>query len=282
MVKMRSHSKRIGTFQTRDGAVLYYMTLGSGDIPIAAIPGAGDGLATLDRTATRLSLYFAKRQKRYRLLILSRRQPVPDHFGLEQHAEDMLEVMRLLKWPACILECNSAGGPIGQHIALRSPEQVRGLILSSTLHRSNAKTGAVVQHWLDLMARRQWSEFAWSSIQLTFRPGTVRRYGILRPLLSWLSPPPRDPSRIRHVLQTLLDFDNRTLLPAIACPTLVTGGAEDQIVPAEIQTEMAGLIPNSQLKLYAGYGHGNDQENPAYERDVFAFSQTCRTGSPVG
>ncbi len=278
---MLSLTKRIGTFHTRDGAVLYYMTLGSGDSPIAVIPGASDGLATLDQTATRLSLYFAKRQKHYRLLILSRRQPVPDHFGLEHHAEDMLEVMRSLKWPACILECNSAGGPIGQHIAIRSPEQVRGLILSSTLHRSNSKTGSVVQYWLDLITRQKWAEFTWSSIKLTFRPRTVRRYGLFRPLLSWLSPPPRDPTRIRHVLQELLDFDNRPLLPAIACPTLVTGGTEDQIVPAEIQTEMAGLIPNSQLELYDGYGHANDQENPAYERDVFAFSQICFTDSPA-
>lgn len=269
----------LGTFQTQDGAVLSYMTLGNGELPVAVIPGAGDGLATLDQTATRLAFYFAKRQKRYRLLILSRRQPVPDLFGLERHAEDMLEVMRALKWPACILECNSAGGPIGQHIAARAPEQVRGLILSVTLHRSNARTGAVVQDWLDLIARQKWAEFAWSSIQLTFRPGTVRKYRVIKPLLSWLSPPPKDPARIRRVLQELLDFDNRALLPTIACPTLVTGGADDQIVPAAIQTEMAGLIPNSQLKLYAGYGHGNDQENPAYERDVLAFAQRCFTDS---
>ncbi len=272
----------LGTFQTQDGAVLYYMTLGSGELPVAVIPGAGDGLATLDQTATRLALYFAKRQKRYRLLILSRRQPTPAPFGLERHAEDMLEVMRSLKWPACILECNSAGGPIGQQIAVRAPEQVRGLILSSTFHRSNARTGAVVQDWLDLIARQKWAEFAWSSIQLTFRPGTVRKYRFIRPLLSWLSPPPRDPSRIRHVLQELLDFDNRSLLLAIACPTLVTGGVDDQIIPAEIQTEMAGLIPHSQLKLYAGYGHGNDQENPAYERDVSAFVQQCFTDARAG
>lgn len=278
---MPSLSKQIGTFQTRDGAVLHYMILGSGEFPIAVIPGASDGLATLDQTATRLSLYFAKRQKHYKLLILSHRQPVPNHFGFEQHAEDMLEVMSSLKWPACILECNSAGGPIGQHIAIRALEQVRGLILSSTLHRSNSKTSSVVQSWLELIAQQKWAELNWSSIKLTFRSSTVRRYRFFKPLLAWLSPPPRDIARIRHILQALLDFDNRSLLPAIACPTLVTGGFEDQIIPAEIQSEMARLIPNSQLKLYDGCGHAQDQENPAYERDVFAFSQSCFTDSPA-
>jgi 3-oxoadipate enol-lactonase len=256
------------------------MTLGAGDFPIAVIPGAGDGLATLEQTAARLALYFAKRRQRYRLLILSRRQPVPVDFGMQRHAGDMLEVIRHLKWPPCILECNSAGGPIGQHIAARAPDQVRGLILSCTLHRSNPHTTGVVQHWLDLIARRKWAEFAWSSIELTFRASTVRWYRLARPVLPWLSPPPRDPGRIRHVLQELLDFDNRQLLPAIACPTLVIGGAEDQVIPAEIQSEMAGLIPNSKLTLYPGYGHGNDQENPAYERDVLAFAKLCFAHSP--
>lgn len=269
--------KELRQFQTPDGATLHAMTLGDGAIPIAIIPGAGDGLATLDRTANRLALYFAKRRRRYRLLILSRRQPVPANFGLERHAEDCLEVLRQLQWSPCILECNSAGGPIGQHIAIRAPEQVRGLILSCTLHRSNPTTNAIVQHWLDLIARQDWGEFAWSSIALTFRASTVRRYRLLKPVLPWLSPPPKDPLRITHVLQELLDFDNRQLLPALTCPTLVTGGMEDQIVPAEIQREMAALIPNSQLALYPGYGHGNDQENPAYEREVLAFAQSCFT-----
>lgn len=273
--------KQVGEFRTQDGAVLHYMTLGVGAFPIAVIPGAGDGLATLEQTATRLALYFAKRRQRYRLLILSRRQPVPVDFGVERHAEDMLEVMRYLKWPPCILECNSAGGPIGQHIAVRAPEQVRALILSCTLHRSNPHTIGVLQHWLDLIAHQNWAEFAWSSIELTFRASTVRWYRLLRPVLPWLSPPPKDPHRISHVLQELLDFDNRHLLPAIDCPTLVTGGAEDQIVPAEIQSEMAGLIPNSKLTLYQGYGHGNDQENSAYEREVLAFSKLCFIHSPA-
>jgi 3-oxoadipate enol-lactonase len=272
---------RVGGFQTKDGAVLHYMTLGVGALPVAVIPGAADGLATLERTATRLALYFLKRRPRYRLLILSRRQPVPVDFGVERHAEDMLEVIRYLKWPPCILECNSAGGPIGQHMAVRAPEQVRALILSCTLHRSNPHTTGVLQHWLDLIAHQKWAEFAWSSIQLTYRASTVRRYRLLRPVLPWLAPPPRDPHRISHVLQELLDFDNRHLLPAIACPTLVTGGAEDQIIPAEIQSEMAGLIPDSELTLYQGFGHGNDQENPAYEREVLALSRRCFTHSPA-
>ena len=34
---------------------------------------------------------------------------------------------------------------------------------------------------------------------------------------------------------------------------------------------MASLIPNSEITLYPGYGHGNDQENPDYQRQVDRF-----------
>jgi pimeloyl-ACP methyl ester carboxylesterase len=251
------------------------MTLGTGEIPVAVIPGAGDSLTTLDQVAGRLAFYFRKRRQRYRMLILSRRQPVPALFGLHRHAEDMLWLMNRLEWPPCLLECNSAGGPIGQQIAAMDSERVRGLLLSSSLHRSNPSTNIVVQHWLDLLAHRQWAEFTWSSIALTFRPRTVRWYRLVRPFLGWISPPPKDLDRITHVLQELLDFDHRDLLPTIEIPTLVTGGEDDQIVPAEVQSEMAGMLPNSELKLYPGYGHGNDQENPAYERDVLSFARRC-------
>ncbi len=43
------------------------------------------------------------------------------------------------------------------------------------------------------------------------------------------------------------------------------------MIPAGIQREMASLIPSSRLELYPGYGHGNDQENPDYERQFRAF-----------
>ncbi len=74
-----------------------------------------------------------------------------------------------------------------------------------------------------------------------------------------------------NTLAGLLDFDHSNLLPKITCPALVIGGKEDQVIPVEIQEEMAGLLPNSRLMLYEGYGHGNDQENPQYENEVHKF-----------
>ncbi len=51
-------------------------------------------------------------------------------------------------------------------------------------------------------------------------------------------------------------------------------GRDDRVVPADVQREMAALIPQSQLILYPGYGHVNDQESPDYARQVNLFVGT--------
>jgi len=75
------------------------------------------------------------------------------------------------------------------------------------------------------------------------------------------------------LLRELLNLDQRDIMPRIARPTLVVGGEDDRYVPAEVQREMAARVPNSELKLYPGFGHFNDMENPAYQPLVAHYAQ---------
>ena len=45
-------------------------------------------------------------------------------------------------------------------------------------------------------------------------------------------------------------------LGKIKAPTLVIGGADDKIVTGEASKEIAEKIPDSQLYMYEGLGHG--------------------------
>jgi pimeloyl-ACP methyl ester carboxylesterase len=57
-------------------------------------------------------------------------------------------------------------------------------------------------------------------------------------------------------VEALRDRPDRTAeLPAIACPTLVVCGAEDQITPAPEMRRMSGSIPNARYVELAGAGH---------------------------
>ena len=56
--------------------------------------------------------------------------------------------------------------------------------------------------------------------------------------------------------------DSRGDLPGIACPTLVLCGCEDALTPVHLHEEMAGLIPNSRLRVSEGCGHLSTLERP--------------------
>ena len=56
--------------------------------------------------------------------------------------------------------------------------------------------------------------------------------------------------------------DCRPLLPAIRCPTLVVGGAQDQIAPPALQTEIATDIQDAQLAILDPCGHLAPIEQP--------------------
>jgi pimeloyl-ACP methyl ester carboxylesterase len=263
---------RAGALVTPDGARIPYVMLGDGPTALTIIPGAGDGLRTVTEAAAQLAWYFRRRARHYRVLILSRRQPIPVGYRAEAFADDSIWAMEQLAWGPAILECNSGGGPIGQWIAVKRPDLARGLIVSVTFHHTDDHLRAVLQHWIALAQQGRWAEFQWSSIERTFRPQTVARYRLMRPLLRLIAKP-RHPERVVRVLESLLEVDNQAILPRIACPALVIGGVDDRVINAELQREMAALLPNSRLLLYPGYGHSNDQENPDYEVQVARFAE---------
>lgn len=260
-----------GSLGLPDGDRIPYLTLGDGPVPLLFVPGAGDGLATVADAALRLAFYFRKRLGSYRMLLLSRRQPIPPGFTAEQHADDCLWAAERLGWGPSVVECNSAGGPIGQWVATKRPEMVRALILSCSLHRTSEHTRELLEYWTQLARDERWYELYRSGIEHTYRSQTVDRYRPLFPLLLRLLSRPRHPERIERVFEGLFGLDNRPVLPRISRPALVIGGEDDRVVPAQVQREMAALIPESRLVLYPGYGHGNDQESPDYARQVDLF-----------
>jgi pimeloyl-ACP methyl ester carboxylesterase len=267
-----------GFVDTPDGAQIPYLMIGAGPVQRVVIPGAGDGLAMVTDASTNLAFFFRKQARRYRILVLSRRHPLPRGHSIERQADDLIHAIDQLGVAGTVLECNSAGGPVGQFIAAKRPDMVAGLVLSVTLHRSNPQTSAVVREWLDLIDKKSWSKLTWSTIEYTFNAKTLERYRVMRPFLGLIAPRPKHPERIVNLLTELLNFNNCAVLPQIICPTLVSGGEDDRVVPAEIQREMAALIPNAEIQLFPGYGHGNDQENPAYLPALDSFVEKVMPG----
>lgn len=264
-------------YYPEEGIRVPYVVVGHGPAKVMLIPGAGDGLTTVDRAAGALGRMYSYRSGECTTCIVSRRIPlaseargntVPAAEALRVYAADFVTLLDELGWSEIVLECNSAGGPIGQVMTAEYPDRIHGLVLASTLHRNNPATKAVVGKWLGMIERDDWKGFLWDTMVKTYT-GKLGLYRLLKPFLGLMKP--KNPDRIRALLEELMDLDTTEELAKISCPVLITAGLEDEVCPPEIQREMDRLIPDSRLTLEPGYAHGNDVENPEYRRVFLDF-----------
>jgi pimeloyl-ACP methyl ester carboxylesterase len=258
-----------GKLHSPDGATKPYVTIGEGRCSMVVVPGAADGLRTCVDVAVYLAWFYRKRAGHSRLLILSRREPIPPQFGVERHAFDMADTVDELGWGPAVWECLSAAGPIGQHVAVLRPDLVHGLVLSSTYDHTSDRTRKVLSQWSSLAKQPGGEAAFWETLEQKYRPPAEVLAQVPADRLPAASS--REPDRLQRILEELLDLDLRALVLQIACPTLVIGGANDRTVPSNVQQEMAARIPGSQLELYPGFGHFNDMDNPGYEPRVQRF-----------
>lgn len=110
-------------------AELYAEQRGEGDI-LLLIPGLG-GSGAFWRNQVE---YFSSR---YRVITydhrgVGRSPGAPLHSSVGEMADDALALMDALDIEAAHIIGHSTGGAIGQHLALREPDRVRSLILSSS------------------------------------------------------------------------------------------------------------------------------------------------------
>ena len=271
--KLKLPPHQSGELPLPDGSVLPYVLAGTGESPIVMLPGFWDGLLPVHEAGEIYARRLQPRLKTHLFVILGRRHPLPENFGIEKLAEDAALAVEKLGIGSAYWECTSAGGPIGQALAVKRPDLVRGLILSCTFHRSSPHTQEIFQDWLALLQEGQWEDFVWSLVLYTHRPGNLRRDKLTRPYLVGPERSLKYPQRIINLLAPLKDFDHRLLLPDIQAPAVVIGGLSDRLIPAEIQREMSDLITTCRARLYPNFGHHNDVENPEHAAEVEKFIQ---------
>jgi pimeloyl-ACP methyl ester carboxylesterase len=265
-----------GFLPAADGAVKPYVTIGDGPAPMIVLPGAAEGLRTCVEVALYLAWFYRERAKDCRILILSRRQPLPERMGIERAADDMIEAVEQLGWGPSVWECLSASGPVGQWIAVKRPDLVRGLVLTSTYDCVAPRTRKVMRQWMEIAQHPAGLEAISGTLAQKYKP-PAEVLAQIDPALLPSEGPPRDAERLTRILSELLELDQRSVTPRIECPTLVLGGAEDRVVPPDTQREMAARIPGSVLELAPGFGHFHDMENPAYQLRVRQFAVEMAT-----
>ncbi len=80
---------------TLDGALMSYVIISGGPIPVVVVPGGGDGLTVAsDAAAPRLAWIFHKRVCDYRMLVLSRHQSIALDCEVERHSKGISPLSR--------------------------------------------------------------------------------------------------------------------------------------------------------------------------------------------
>lgn len=253
-----------------DGAVMDYISFGTGRSALVMLPGLSDGLASVRGTAWLMALAYRLYAPHYRVYLFSRRELLPPGFSTRDMARDQAEALRRLGIGRASVLGVSQGGMIAQYLAIDSPALVEKLVLAVTLARPNATEQAVLTHWRALARQGDYAALLCDTAEKSYSEKYLKKYRPFYPLLGRFSRPP-DFGRFLVQADACLGHDAYAQLGRIACPTLVIGGAEDQIVGAAASAELAGRIPNSTLYLCPGLGHGAYEEDSTFNRRVLDF-----------
>ena len=194
--------------------------------------------------------------------------------SVDDHATDVLALMRHLGVEEAVVGGLSMGGYIAMAVHRMAPQRCRALVLADTRAEPDTEEGRATRVRLQATAREQ-------------GPGAV-----LEAMLPKLVGPQATaagavPARMREIaqgntaggivdgLETLKTRpDARPGLAAITCPTLIVVGADDALTPPADAEALRDRIAGASLVVVPGAGHMSNLEQPAaFAQALWSFLQ---------
>ena len=249
---------------------MYYVSFGKGNKKLVALPGLSDGLATVKGKAMLLSPPYRKFLPDFTVYMFSRKNEMPEGYSIRDMANDQVLAMKDLGMDQAYLLGVSQGGMISQYIAIDHPEMVIKLILTVTAPNANDTVKDVVSNWIDMVKREDYSALMADTAEKMYSEKYLQKNRRYFPLLARLTKP-SDKDRFQKNARAILEFDSRNELAKIHCPTLITAGDQDRTVGNDAAFELNRGIPDSELFVYHGLGHGAYEEAKDFYDRVYDF-----------
>lgn len=184
---------------------------------------------------------------------------------VERLRDDVRELLDALGVPRVHLVGNSAGGYVGQRLAIEDPARIATLCLfASTPGLRNSKAGS----WPAEIARVGLEAFVRATVADRFPPGTDPG------MVDWFcrQTGSNDPDWIGRFVTHMAGRDWTDDLPRIACPTLIVAPGHEPIGSHDQYEVMRDRIPRAELLTYEGMPHNlGDAVPERCARDVLAF-----------
>lgn len=235
---------------------IYYEVLGHGE-PLVLIMGLGGGSSMWWQQVA----FFSQE---YRVITYDSRgvghSDKPDiPYSMDMLVDDAAGLLEKIGINSAHVYGVSMGGMVAQELALRYPEMVASLVLGATTcggAHAVAASPEALERLLGIMSLPV-EEVVEVSTSLTFSRGFIERYpGRIREWLAKGAESPPSPLGFKRQAEAASGFDTYERLPRIRIPTLIVAGTGDQLIPAENSITLASRIPNAELVLFEGAGHG--------------------------
>lgn len=247
-----------------------YISFGNADKTLIMIPGLGDGLKTVKKYAVPFAMMYREYAKEYTVYVFSRRNNLPKAFSTRAMANDIVFAMEYLNIEKADVLGVSQGGMIAQHLAVDYPDKVNKLCLAVTLSKQNQTVQSVVSDWIEMAKSDNYKTLFIDTAEKSYSEKYLKKNRWLYPLMGRVGKP-KSFERFIILANACLKHNAYDDLGKIKAPTLVIGGADDKIVTGEASKEIAEKIPDSQLYMYEGLGHGAYDEAKDFNQRVLDF-----------
>ena len=169
---------------------------------------------------------------------------------------------------------HSMGGYVALEILRQAPERVQKLALLNTHARPDTPESTENRRRLMKLADEDFTAVVNALLPKLMTEAHVKDPALAGIISSMALAVGKEAFRRQE--QAIIDrIDSRPHLAAIACPTLVVAGREDQLMPVAWLEELARGIPGARLVVIVGSGHMASMEKP---REVIAAMREWITG----
>jgi pimeloyl-ACP methyl ester carboxylesterase len=233
-----------------------YFTFGRGKKTMVIVPGVSVKGPSANADVT-VEAYDPLTDD-FTIYVFDRRKDLPAAYTIWDAARDTAKAMTALNLKNVYLLGTSQGGRIAMAIAIKQPELVEKLVLASTSARLGQDQYALFDRWIS---------FAESGdalgLYMSFGETLYPEY-MLEDFKQMLIDEAKTVTtdELRRFVIILSEgkqvFDPTSQLKEIACPVLVIGGIDDQVMGSDAGLYIAKhLAPQKDvvLQLYDGYGH---------------------------
>lgn len=255
-----------------DDTTMDYISFGSGSKSLIIIPGLGDGLTTVKGMALPFAYMYRMYAKEYTVYVFSRKNTLPTSYSTRDMACDLKRAMDLLNISKANVMGVSQGGMVAQWLAIEYPEVIEKLVLVVTSSHPTPEITSCVSYWIDLVKEDKFKELMADNIEKMYTPKYVRQNKWMVPFVSLFSKP-SSYNRFLTMAEACLTHDCHEYLSQITAPTLVIGGAIDQVIGPNASNEIHDSIKDSKLVLYSNYGHALYEEAKDFNANVLKFLQ---------